>query len=101
VLRKEEELRKALKKGGEQGFWEKMMELSQSDENPPEAYRGAYGMAILFARMGDKQTALGALEKSFAQRELSMTEIRIEPALGSLRGETAFRELLKRVGLAK
>ena len=101
VLQKEDALRKALKEGGSQGYWKKVLELSQSGENPPEAYRGAYGTAILFARLGDKQNALEALEKAFGVRELAMTEIGIEPAFDPLRGEARFQNLLQRVGLGK
>lgn len=101
VLQKEDALRKALKEGGSQAYWKKVLELSQSGENPPEAYRGAYGTAILFARLGDKQNALDALEKAFGVRELAMTEIGIEPAFDPLRGEARFQDLLRRVGLAK
>lgn len=101
VLQKEDALRQALKEGGSQGYWKKVLELSQSAENPPEAYRGAYGTAILFVRLSDKQNALEVLEKAFGARELAMTEIGIEPALDPLRGETRFQNLLRRVGLAK
>jgi len=101
VLQKEDALRKALKEGGSQAYWKKVLELSQSRENPPEAYRGTYGTAILFARLGDKQNALDALEKAFGVRELAMTEIGIEPAFDPLRGEARFQDLLRRVGLAK
>lgn len=101
VLQKEESLRKALEDGGSKGYWKKVLELSQSGENPPEAYRGAYGTAILFVRLGDKQSALEALEKAFDERELAMTEIGVEPALDPLRGDAKFQDLLRRVGLAK
>jgi tetratricopeptide (TPR) repeat protein len=80
VLQKEYALRKALKEGGSQGYWKEVLELSQSAENPPEAYRGTYGTAILFVRLGEKQKALDALEKAFGEHELAMTEIGIEPA---------------------
>ena len=101
ALQKEDALRNAFKEGGSQGYWRKVLELSQSGENPPEAYRGAYGTAILFVRLGDKQNAFDALEKAFGERELAMTEIGIEPAFDPLRGEARFQNLLKRAGLAK
>lgn len=101
ALEKEDALRKALKEGGSQAYWKKVLELSQSGENPPEAYRGSYGMAVLFARLGDKQNALDALEKAFGEHALAMTEIGIEPAFEPLRAEAKFQNLLRRVRLAK
>lgn len=98
---REDGLRKAFKEVGSQGYWKKVLELSQSGENPPEAYRGAYGTAILFARLGETQEALDALEEAFDERELAMTEIGVEPAIDPLRGEARFQSLLRRVGLAK
>jgi tetratricopeptide (TPR) repeat protein len=101
VLKKEDELRKALKEGGPQGYWKKALERSRTVENPPEAYVGPYGSAILLARLGEKEKALNALEKALDERVLAMTEIGVEPALDPLRGEARFQELLRRVGLAK
>lgn len=94
-------LRNALKVGGPKGYWKKVLEFSQTGENPPEAYVGSYGSAIVYARLGEKEKALDALEKALSERVLAMTEIGIEPALDSLRGEPRFQKLLARVGLAK
>lgn len=101
VLKKEEVLRKALREGGPRGYWMKVLELSPSEQNPPEAYQGPYGQAILYARMGEKQKAIDALEKAFSEHVLAMTEIGVEPALDSLREEARFQNLLRRVGLGK
>jgi TolB-like protein/DNA-binding winged helix-turn-helix (wHTH) protein/Tfp pilus assembly protein PilF len=101
VLRKEDGLRKALKEGGAQGYWKKVLELSQSEQNPPEAYTGPYGLAILYARLGEKERSLNALEKALDEHVLAMTEIGVEPAFDPLRGEARFQTLLRRVGLAK
>lgn len=100
VLKKEDSLRKALKEGGIQGYWKKVLELSQSEENPPEAYTGPYGLAILYARLGEKDNSLNALEKALDEHVLAMTEIGVEPALDFLRGDARFQTMLRRVGLA-
>ena len=101
ALKKEGELRKALKEGGPRSYWMKVLEYSQSEENPPEAYRGPYGEGIIYARMGEKEKALDSLEKALDDHALAMTEIGVEPALDGLRGEARFQKLLQRVGLAK
>jgi len=101
ALKKEEQLRKALKDGGPKGYWSKVLELSRAEENPPEAYRGPYGTAIVFTRLGENQKALDALETAMDQHELAMTEIGVEPALDSLRTDPRFQKLLQRARLAK
>ena len=58
-------------------------------------------MAILYARMGEKEKALDALEKATDEHILAMTEIGVEPALDPLRDDARFQRLLQRVGLAK
>lgn len=101
AVKKDEALRQAFKQGGARGYWEKELELLQKEESPPEAYQGPYGSAILFARLGERQKALDALEKAFDERVVAMTEIGVEPALDPLREDARFRRLLARVGLAK
>jgi TolB-like protein len=99
AVKKEDELRQAWQAEGATGYWKKLLEFANLPENPPEAYATPYGMAILYARLGDKDQALAWLEKAYDQRELAMTEIGIEPALDSLRSDPRFQNLLRRVGL--
>jgi hypothetical protein len=42
---------------------------------------------------------LDSLENAYRQRSLAMTEIAIEPAFDSIRGEPRFQDLLRRVRL--
>lgn len=101
VLSKENTLRRAWKSGGPTGYWKQLLEFAQMPQNPPEAYVPDYGVAILHARVGDKDKALESLEKAYAKRELAMTEIGIEPAFDSLRPDPRFQSLLHRVGLSQ
>ena len=100
VLKREDELRGALGRRGPRGYWEKLLEAAHDPDNPPEAYAGSHGLAIIYARLGDKENALRSLEQAYEERQLAMTEIRVEPAFDELRSEPRFRELLHRVKLA-
>ncbi len=98
-MKLEDSLRKAFASYGPRGYWQKLLELSQRTDNPPEAYTTNDGLAILYVRLGDKEKALQALEQAYQERQLHMTEIGIEPAFDGLRSEPRFQELLRRVAV--
>jgi tetratricopeptide (TPR) repeat protein len=101
AIRKGDALRQALAARGPRGYWEKLLELSKDKENPPEAYVSNYGIAILYARLGEKENALAFLEKAHTKRELAMTEIGMEPAFDLLRSHPRFADLVRQVGLSR
>lgn len=101
ALQEEASLRHALATSGSQGYWKQVLDFTQLPVNPPEAYNSPFGIAILYAQLGEKSKALDSLEKAYEQRSLSMTELAIEPAFDPIRTDPRFQTLLRRVGLAK
>ncbi|MGA2564873.1 MAG: tetratricopeptide repeat protein, partial [Steroidobacteraceae bacterium] len=101
VRSREEALRKALTADGGQGYWRTLLDFATVRPNPPEAYDDSYGIAIIYARLGDQAKAIDSLESAYAERELAMTEIGVEPAFDVLRSDARFQGLLRRVGLAR
>jgi TolB-like protein/DNA-binding winged helix-turn-helix (wHTH) protein len=99
ALEKADALRLALASNGPHGYWQKVLEFSEASQNLPEAYVGSYGHAILYARLGQREKALGCLEQALSERQLAMTEIGIEPAFDALRSEPRFASLLRQVGV--
>ena len=97
VIKLEDSLRRALAARGPRGYWEKLLEVTQRNDNPPEAYTTHDGLAILYTRLGEKEKALDALERAYQERQLHMTEIAIEPAFDALRSEPRFQKLLHQV----
>jgi eukaryotic-like serine/threonine-protein kinase len=57
-------------------------------------------LATVYAGMGDKERALGELEKAYAARDSQLQFLGVDPALDSLRAEPRFADLLRRVRLA-
>lgn len=105
ALQSEDALRAAFAARGARGYWEKILELSQTAGNQtgvtaPEAYSTSYGIAMLYARLGDTDKSIESLERAYTERQFAMTEIGIEPALDSLRSDARFRNLMRRVGLS-
>jgi TolB-like protein/DNA-binding winged helix-turn-helix (wHTH) protein len=104
ALSQEDALRAAFVARGQRGYWEKTLEFSLASVNQtsapaPEGYNTSYGLAILYARLGERDRALESLEQAYRERELPMTEIGVEPALDPLRTDVRFQSLLRRVGL--
>lgn len=99
VVAKEDALRKALAAGGSRGYWQKLLELSAMEENPPEAFATSYGIARIYAQLGETEKALESLEKAYLAHEIRLTEMGIEPTLDPLRSNPRFQRLLRRTNL--
>lgn len=87
----------ALKTGGAQGYWRKHLELSLKEYE--QGYESAYGIALIYARLGDKDLAFEWLEKSFAAHEIGLISIKAESAFDGLSPDPRFQNILRRVGL--
>jgi TolB-like protein/DNA-binding winged helix-turn-helix (wHTH) protein/Tfp pilus assembly protein PilF len=90
---------KAFEHGGSQSYWQMQLDLRQQRPSPPEAYVTPFGLAVIYARLGRKDLAIGALEQAFDRRDVQLTEVNIEPAFDELRSDPRFRVLLRRVHL--
>ncbi len=56
-------------------------------------------LAILHTALGDKEAALQSLEKAFAEHDLQLQYLKVESGLDSLRNDSRFQDLMRRVGL--
>jgi TolB-like protein len=101
ALKQEDALRAALAAHGPRGYWAELLTGAQMNDKVPEGYFTSYGIAILYARLGEKDKALESLERAYSERQIAITEIPIEPAFDPLRSDERFRSLLQRVGLAE
>ena len=99
AFRKANITRKAVAERGARGYWETLLEFSRDKENPPESYVSPFGIAILRARLGEKDEAIEALNRAYEDRDFFLTEIAVEPAFDTLRDDSKFRKIQKRVGL--
>jgi len=58
-----------------------------------------YGIATVYAALGDKDQAFAQLEKAYAQRSFFMGFLKVDPELDSLRSDPRFQDLLRRMNL--
>jgi TolB-like protein/DNA-binding winged helix-turn-helix (wHTH) protein/Tfp pilus assembly protein PilF len=91
---------KAVAERGGQGYWQMQLKLSQELPKPPEGYVTPFGLAVIYARLGNKDLALTSLEQAFQQRDVQLTEMNVEPAFDVLRADPRFQILLRRTNLA-
>jgi serine/threonine protein kinase/Flp pilus assembly protein TadD len=56
-------------------------------------------LAILYTGLGDKEGAFQALERAYAAHDLQMQYLKVEPHYDSLRSDSRFADLMRRVGL--
>ncbi len=56
-------------------------------------------LAVLYVGLGEKEKALAALERGFAERDSQMQYLMIEPNFIDIRSEPRFAELVRKVGL--
>ena len=75
-----------------QDWLEGLLELSRRE------YLSPYEIAQVYARLGNREETLTWLEKGFQERDSRIVALKVEPAFESLRSDTRFRGLIKRVG---
>jgi len=59
----------------------------------------AYGLALTYCLLGDKQQALNLLQTSVAKHEARVISLRVEQSLQPLHDEPSFRKMIAQVGL--
>jgi hypothetical protein len=99
VLAKMDTLKRELATKGERGYWEEQLQFARDQQNPPEAYVRPYGLAIIYAHLGEKTKAFENLENAFAERDTQITELAIEPQFDALRSDARFADLERRIAL--
>jgi len=60
---------------------------------------GTYEVGLVYAALGDKDSAFEWLEKAYAIRDKGLTFLKVDPCLDPLRSDPRFQDLLRRVGL--
>ena len=88
----------ALHSGGRQGFWKYRLDALQKvrklEGNDYIIYARTY------SELGDKEKALGSLERALQERAFLMPFVSADPAFDSLRAEPRFQEILRKMKLS-
>ncbi len=90
-------LRKAFELEGWNGYWEKT--LSSQLEKARHEYVSRSSIAILYARLGDKENAFRYLDKAYANHDDALTLIKADRELDLLHADPRYVALLQKMGL--
>jgi serine/threonine-protein kinase len=61
---------------------------------------GSFDSARIYAQLGDKDAAFEALNRAWEVRDSSLLDLRVDPYLDPLRGDSRYAALVKRLGLS-
>ena len=73
--------------------------LRDLNELARQRYVTSYGVALVYAGLGDRDKAFASLEKAHAERSHWLVWLKLDPRWDSLRADPRFADLVRRVGL--
>jgi eukaryotic-like serine/threonine-protein kinase len=90
-------VRQEYSKSGIHGAMKRCGELQQ--EQSKRTYLDPATIAASYARIGEKDKAFAWLEKAYTEKSTWLLYVKVDPALGSLRSDPRYADLLHRMGL--
>jgi TolB-like protein/tetratricopeptide (TPR) repeat protein len=92
-------LRDAYRLSGWRAFWTRELELHERGSVWANQFPNPYFMARRYARLGDRERAINALEAAYTQRHHLMVFLKIERLFDVLRSDPRFQDLVRRVNI--
>ena len=73
--------------------------IDQLQKLARQNYVSSYGLAQLYAAIGDRQHAMRSLESAYDEGAVWLQYLKVDPALDSLHSQPQFQDLARRMGL--
>jgi DNA-binding winged helix-turn-helix (wHTH) protein len=73
--------------------------LGELEDLSQRRYVSPYWLSLVYAGLGDRRQALELLGRAYAERDVWLTWLGVEPRFDELRTEPRFQDLLREVGL--
>ncbi|MCI0440890.1 MAG: tetratricopeptide repeat protein, partial [Chloroflexi bacterium] len=89
------ELANACARAGQRREAQKLLEDLKTVSK--QEYVSPYQIAAIYVGLGEKEPGLAWLEKSYTERALWLVYIKVDPQFDSLRGDSRFQDLLRRM----
>ena len=100
-------LRSSVADGGAKAYWEERLQLAMKDANqskdlPYELTDSSpYRLAVLNARVGRNETAIGLLQKAFDEHDYGLYYLKTAPPMDGLRSDPRVASLMLRIGITQ
>ena len=91
-------MKAAFATGGLKGIFRRRLDRLLKQEK--SGYVGQGLVAVLYARLGQKEQALARLQKAVDDREVSVVGLKVDPVWDSYRADPRFVAMVRRIGLA-
>ena len=62
-------------------------------------YVSSYNMALIYARLGDRNQALASLEQAYHDRDSNLTYVKVEPAFDDVRSDPRFQKIVQQLAM--
>lgn len=92
-------LRAAYEASGAKGYWQ--AQLEEDLDRVKRERVSPYIVASLYARLGERESALDWLQRAYTERDVNLLSLKIDPAFDQLRSEPQVGEMLRRIGLSE
>lgn len=73
--------------------------IDQLQKLATQRYVSSYGLAQIYAALGDKQHAMKWLQSAYDEHAIWMQYLNVDPVLDSLRSQQRFQDLVRQMGL--
>jgi TolB-like protein/DNA-binding winged helix-turn-helix (wHTH) protein/Flp pilus assembly protein TadD len=73
--------------------------IDQLQKLATQRYVSSYGLAQIYAALGDKQNAMKWLQSAYDEHAVWMQYLKMDPVLDSLRSQPRFQDLVRQMGL--
>ena len=98
-------LKSAYAGNGAKAYWQERLQLAMQDAKQSKDLpytltdSSPYRLAVLHARTGQNEAAIGLLQKAFEERDYGLYLLKTSPALDELRADPRVVSLMSRIGL--
>jgi tetratricopeptide (TPR) repeat protein len=72
--------------------------IEELNRRSKESYVSEFRIALIYTGLGEKDKVFECLEKAHKERNADLVELRVEPRFDSLRSDSRFKALLKKMG---
>ena len=100
-------LRSAYTRNGAKAYWQERLQLAMKDAKQSKdlpydlSDSSPYRLAVLNARAGQNEAAIGLLQKAFNERDYGLYYLKTAPAMDGLRSDPRVASLMLRIGVTQ